>query len=305
MIREGLPGIPQTQSGQKASILIHSFNHLLICSCKKFNWAPTVHLDHKEGWVLKNWGFWIVLEKTLESPLDSKDIKPVNPKENHPWIFTRKTEAEAEAPVVWPPDVKNQLIGKDPEAGKDWRQKEKGVTGNEMVGWHHQLKRQEPEKTMGDSEGQKILACCSSWGCKELDRTQQLNNIKCVSVQFSCSVMSDSLRPHGLQHARLPCPLPTPGHYSNSCPALLVMPSNHLILCCPPLLPPSIFPSIRVFSNELVLHIRWPKYWSFSVSISPSNEYSGLISFRIDWFDLASLWTSPKFLELIWLNQSE
>ena len=99
-------------------------------------------------------------------------------------------------------------------------------------------------------------------------------------VQFSRSVMPDSLWSHGLQHARLPCPSPTPRAYSNSCPlSESVMPSNHLILCCHLLLPPSIIPSIRVFSNESVLHIRWPKDWSFSFSISPSKEYSGLISF--------------------------
>ena len=104
----------------------------------------------------------------------------------------------------------------------------------------------------------------------------QENCVTCYhlqSVQLSCSVVSDSLRPHGLQHARLPCPLPTTGACS------------HLILCCPLLLP-SIFPSIRAFSNESVLHIRWPKYWSFSFSISPSNEYSWLISFRMNWLDL-------------------
>ena len=107
-------------------------------------------------------------------------------------------------------------------------------------------------------------------------------------VQFSCSVVSDSLRPHGLQHTRLPCLSIT---NTQSLLKLVfiksVMPSNHPILSCPLLLLPSIFPSIRVFSNESVLHIRWPKYWSFSFSISPTNEYSGLISFRIDWFDLA------------------
>ena len=94
--------------------------------------------------------------------------------------------------------------------------------------------------------------------------------------------MSNLLQPHGLQQARLPCPSPTPGAYSNSCP---LMPSNHLILYRPILLPPSIFPSIRVFSKESGFRIRWPKYWSFSFIIHPSNEYSGLISFRIDWFD--------------------
>ena len=97
--------------------------------------------------------------------------------------------------------------------------------------------------------------------------------------------MSNSLRPHGLQHARPPCPSPTPGAYSNSS-IESVMPSNHLILCHPLLLLPSIFPSHRVFSNESALHIRWPKYWSFRFSISLSNEHPGLISFRMDWLDL-------------------
>ena len=101
------------------------------------------------------------------------------------------------------------------------------------------------------------------------------------SVQLSRSVVSDSLQPHGPQHARLSCLSPTPRAYSNSCPSNQETPSNHLILCCPLLLPPSIFPSLRVFSNESVHCIRWPKYWSFSFNISPSNEYSGLISFRI------------------------
>ena len=105
------------------------------------------------------------------------------------------------------------------------------------------------------------------------------------SVQFSRLVVSDSLRPHGQQHARPPCPSPTPWVYSNSW-ILMVMPSNHLILCHPLLLLPSIFPSVRIFSNESVICIRWPKYWSFSFSISPSNEYSALISSRMDWLDL-------------------
>ena len=108
--------------------------------------------------------------------------------------------------------------------------------------------------------------------------------------------MSDSLQPHGLQHARLPSPSPTSRACSNSMSIESVMPSSHLTLCCPLLLLPSIFPSIRIFSNESVLHIRWPKYWSFSFSISPSNEYSGLISFRIDWFDLLAVQGSLKSL---------
>ena len=118
-----------------------------------------------------------------------------------------------------------------------------------------------------------------------------LNSVQSSSVQFSRSVMSASLQSHGLQNARPPCPSPTPGVYLNSCPLhpSVVMPSNHLILCPPLLLLPSIFPSIRVFSNKSVLHIRWPKYWRFSFSISPSNEYSGLISFRIEWFYLLAV----------------
>ena len=119
------------------------------------------------------------------------------------------------------------------------------------------------------------------------------SNGKRGTVQFSHSVMSDSLWPHGQQHTRLPCPSPTPGACSNSC---LVMPSNHLILYCPLYLLPSIFPSIRVFSNESVLLIRWPKYWSFSFIISPSNEYLGLISFRMDWMGLLAVQGTLKSL---------
>ena len=109
-------------------------------------------LDHKEGWAPKNWCFQtVVLEKTLKSPLDSKKIKTVNPKGNQPWIFIGKTDAEAEAPILWPLDAKSQLIGKDPDAGKDWGQEEKGVTEDEMVGWHHQLNGHEFEQILGDS----------------------------------------------------------------------------------------------------------------------------------------------------------
>ena len=115
------------------------------------------------------------------------------------------------------------------------------------------------------------------------------------SVQFSHSVVSDSLRLHGLQHARPPCPSPTPGAYSNSCPSS-VMPSNRLILCHPLLLSPSVFPSIRVFSSELTLLIRWPKYWSYSLSISPSNEHPGLVSFRMDWLDALAVQGTLKSL---------
>ena len=119
-------------------------------------------LDYKESPVLKNWCFWtVVLEKTLESPLDCKEIKPVHPKGNQFWIFIGRADVEAEALILWPPDVKRQLIGKDPGAGKDWGQEEKGTAEVEMVGWHHWLSGHEFEHTLGDSEGQGSLVCCS------------------------------------------------------------------------------------------------------------------------------------------------
>ena len=125
---------------------------------------------------LKNWCFWtLVLENTLESPLNSKEIKLVNPKRNQSWIFIERTDAEAETPILWPPDAKSQLIGKDPDVGKDWRQ-EKGMTEDEIVGWHHWLNGHEFEQVPGDGDGQESLACCSPWGHKESEMTEQLNN---------------------------------------------------------------------------------------------------------------------------------
>ena len=124
-------------------------------------------LDYKESWAPKNWCFWtVVLGKTLESPLDCKEIKAVNPKGNESWMFIGRTDAEAEVPLLWPPDAKNWPIRKDPDAGKDRRQEEKGTTEEEMVGWHHQLNGHEFEQTPGDSEGQGSLACCSPWDHK-------------------------------------------------------------------------------------------------------------------------------------------
>ena len=164
----------------------------------------------------------------------------------------------------------------------------------------------------GESHGQRSLAGYNTWG--HMDRTQWLNHHGvpcpvspcwsvpvlphtqgfCLSVQFSRSVVSDSLRPHGLHHTRPPCPSPTPGVYPNSCP--LSRWCHPSILCPPLLLPPSIIPSIRVFSNESTLGIKWPKYWSFGFSISPSNEYSGLISFKMDWLDLFAVQRTLKSL---------
>jgi len=132
---------------------------------------------------------------------------------------------------------------------------------------------------------------------KRQETNSFLESAKEMSVQIICSVVSNSLQPHKLQHARLSCPLPTPGVYKLMS-IELVIPSNHLILCHPLLLLPSIFSSIRVFTNESVLCIKWPKYWSFSFSISPSNEYSGLISFRMGWLDLLSVQGTLKSLPL-------
>jgi len=133
-------------------------------------------LDHKEGWAPKNRCFWnVVLEKTLESPLDCKEIHPVSPKGNQSWTFTGRSDAEAETPVLWPPDAKNWLIGKDPDAGKDLRQEEKERTEDEMTWWHHWLDGHEFEQTPGVGDGQGGLECCSPWGRKESDMTEQLN----------------------------------------------------------------------------------------------------------------------------------
>ena len=149
-------------------------------------------LDYKEVWAPKNWCFQtVVLEKTPESPLDCKEIKPSNPKENPPWIFIGRADAEAEAPVLGPPDVKSWLTEKDPDAGKDWGQEEKGATEDEMVGWHHWLNGHESEQTPGDTEGQGSLAGCSSWGHKELDTTEWLNNNNHLTHSFLMSSKSE------------------------------------------------------------------------------------------------------------------
>ena len=177
-------------------------------------------LDNKKGWAPKNWCLrTVMLEKTLGSPLDFKEIQPVTPKGNQPWIFTRRTDAEAEAPIIWPPDVKSWLI-------------------------------------QFSSVAQSCLTFCDPMNCST---------------------------------PGLPVHLPKPMSIES------VMPSNHLILCCTLLLP-SIFPSIRVFSNKSALHSRWPKYWSFSSNISLSNEHPGVISFWMDWLDLLAVQGTLKSL---------
>ena len=125
------------------------------------------------------WCFWtVVLEKTLESPLDCKEIQPVHPKGDQSWVFVGRTDAEVETPILWPPDVKSWLIGKDPDAGRDWGQEEKEMTEDEIVGWHHRLNGHGSEWTPGVGDGQGGLACCDSWGRKESDMTERLNWIE-------------------------------------------------------------------------------------------------------------------------------
>ena len=177
-------------------------------------------LDHKESWVPKNWCFQTeVLEKTLESPLDSKKIKPVNPKENQPWIFIGRTDAEADTTILWPPDVKSWLTRKDTDAKNDWGQEEKRLLL--LENYHHYY----------------------------------FATIQFSSVQFSRSVVSNSLRPHESQHARPPCPSPTPRLYPNSCPSSrwchpAVSSSAVPFSSCPQSLPASgSFPVSQLFSS--------------------------------------------------------
>ena len=133
-------------------------------------------LNYKESWASKNLCFWtVMLKKRLESYLDCKEIQPVHPKGIQSWIFIGRTDAKTEIPILWSPDAKNWLTGKDPDAREDWRQEEKGITEDEMVGWHHWLDGYEFEQAPGVGDGQGSLAYCSPWGCKESDTTEQLN----------------------------------------------------------------------------------------------------------------------------------
>ena len=138
-------------------------------------------LDYKESWVLKNWCFWtVVLEKTLESPLGCKEIQSVHLKGDQSSVFIGRTDVEAETPILWPPDVKKWFIWKDPNAGKDWRQEQKGMTEDKMVGWHHRLNGHGFGWTPRVGDGQGGLPCWGSWGHKELDMTEQLNWLKVI-----------------------------------------------------------------------------------------------------------------------------
>ena len=169
--------------GRKAPINLYSRDITLptkVCLVQGYGFSSSHvwmwDLDYKESWMLKNWCLWTeVLEKTLESPLDCKEIKPVSCKGNQSWIYIGRTDVEAETPVLWPPDVKNWLIGKHPDAWKDWRQEEKGTTEDEMVGWHHQLDGLEFEQALEVVDGQGSLVCCTPWSHKESDMIEPLN----------------------------------------------------------------------------------------------------------------------------------
>ena len=159
-------------------------------------------LDHKEGWALKNWCFWtVVLEKTIKSPLDYKEIKPINPEGNQPWIFIGRTDAEAEAPILWLPDVKSWHIGKDHDAGKDLRQEDKETTEDKSVGWHHWLNGHEFKQALGDGEGHGNLECWSPWDHKEWNMTERLNNnnVTFFSDLKSVPPNTDSIKSLGFQ----------------------------------------------------------------------------------------------------------
>ena len=151
---------------------VHLVKAMVFSSSHVWMWK----LDYKESWVPKNWCFWtVVLEKTLESPLNCEEIQPVHPKGNQSWMLIVSSDVEAETPVLWPPTTKSWLILRYPDAGKDWKQEEKVMTEDEMVGWHHWLNGHECEQALGAGDGQGSLACCSPWGHKESDMTERLN----------------------------------------------------------------------------------------------------------------------------------
>ena len=165
-------------------------------------------LDYKESWAPKNWCFWtVVLEKTLESPLECKEIQPVNLKGDRFWVFIGRTDVEAETPILWPPDAKTWLIGKDPDAGNNWGQEEKRMIEDEMVGWHYQLNGHGFGCTPGVGDRQAGLGCCDSRDRKELRMAERLNWIEWL---MSLNIMSYTYLPsvYPLQWSVHPCLLP-------------------------------------------------------------------------------------------------
>ena len=170
------------------STKVHLVKAMVFSSSHVWMWE----LDYKESWAPKNWCFWtVVLEKTLESPLDCKEIQPDHPKGDRSWVFIGRTDVEAETPILWPPDAKSWLIWKDPDVGKDWGQEEKGTTENEMAGWHHRLNGHGFGWTPGIGDGHGGLACRGPWGRKDLDTTEQLNwtELTCnrITLVYTCN----------------------------------------------------------------------------------------------------------------------
>ena len=171
---------------------------LKICLTRFLSLLFITNKSYKGSWAPKNWCFWTAVLKTLESPLDCKEIQPVHPKGDQSWVFIGRTDAEAEAPILWSPDVESWLIGKDPDAWRDWGQEEKVTTEDEMAGWHHWLDGHGFGWTLGVGDGQGSLACCGSRGCKKSDTTEQLNWTR---VMFSQNVLKYLL------HVALPIPM--------------------------------------------------------------------------------------------------
>ena len=244
-------------------------------------------LDHKEGWTPKDWYFWaVVLEKTLESPLDCKETKPVNPKGNQSWMFIGRTDAEAEASILWPPDAKSQFIRKDSDTGKDWRREEKGMTEDEMVGWHHQLHEHEFEQALGDGEGQGSLACCSLWGHKESHGWATEQQAEVLTWHF-CSCPSPCKAPDGPSVDLTPCYFyktsnryqsfsgisPLKWAYQNL-DSMLKTTGAHLPLC-PSSLPLSCGTHARSFSPKLLAKCFW--------SVSSLMKFLNLTVVKLKW----------------------
>ena len=173
--------------GSDAMIIVFwMFSFKLAFSLSSLTFINGYTHTHKEGWAPNSWCFpALVSKKTLESPVNCKETIPINPKGNQPWIFIGRTDSKAEAPVLWPPDAKSQLTEKDPDVGKDWKQKKRAAE-DEMVERHHWFNGHEFEQAPGDSEGQGSLAYCSPWGCKESDTTEWLN----IKNNFSFPVLA-------------------------------------------------------------------------------------------------------------------